>query len=272
MPIAPPNEADAESTSSRRSVFGRFPRSSVSPPPRPTATAVPTVSKKSVMKRAKMTGISDTVSASARLLGSSPSPIVEKSPEPGASITPSGPSSTPKISPAAVAATTPRITAPLTRRATSTPATPMPNSAISGGPVSRSPRPMPVAGLLTTMPPSRRPTSVMKRPMPAPIESFNGSGTARMIAPRSPAITSTSAIRPSITITDIATGHSIPRPSTMSNATTALMPSPGASANGRFVNSPMASVVTAAAIAVATATAANGMLAADRIAGLTNRM
>ena len=75
-----------------------------------------------------------------------------------------------------------------------------------------------------------------------------------------------------MTMIDIATGHSSPRPSTMSNATTALMPSPGASANGRFVNSPIASVATHDAIAVATATAVNGMSAADRIAGLTNRM
>ena len=164
------------------------------------------------------------------------------------------------------------ITAPRTSRATSTAATAMPPSVISAGPLVRSPRPMPVAGLLTTMPPSRSPTSVMNRPMPTPIDSFSDIGTARMIAPRSPAITSTSAIRPSMTMIAIATGHSIPRPRMMSNATTALMPRPGASANGRLVNRPIASVATAAAIAVATATAPNGIPPADRIAGLTNRM
>ena len=42
------------------------------PPPRPTATAVPIVSKKSVMKSAKITGISATVSASPRLDGIQP--------------------------------------------------------------------------------------------------------------------------------------------------------------------------------------------------------
>jgi hypothetical protein len=57
-----------------------------------------------------------------------------------------------------------------------------------------------------------------------------------------------------------------------SNATTALMPSPGASANGRLANRPIAMVAMAAAIAVAVATASNGRPAADRIAGLTNRM
>ena len=147
------------------------------------------------------------------------------------------------------------ITAPLTPRVISTAPTPIPASAISAGPLVSSPSPMPVAGLLTTIPPSRSPTSVMNRPMPTPIESFSASGTARMIAPRRPPSTRISAIRPSMTMIDIATGHGIPRPSTMSNATTALIPSPGASANGRFVNRPIASVATHAAIAVATATA-----------------
>ncbi len=112
----------------------------------------------------------------------------------------------------------------------------------------------------------------MKSPMPTPIESFSDSGTASMIAVRRPASTSTIAITPSITTIAIPTCHGRPRPSTMSNATTALIPSPGASANGRLVESAIAAVATAAATAVATATASNGMPAADRIAGLTNRM
>ena len=58
----------------------------------------------------------------------------------------------------------------------------------------------------------------------------------------------------------------------MSKATIALMPRPGASANGRLVASAIAAVAIAAASAVATATASNGSPAADRIAGLTNRM
>jgi hypothetical protein len=131
---------------------------------------------------------------------------------------------------------------------------------------------MPVAGLLTTTPPSRRPTSVMKSPMPTPIDSFKESGTASMMAVRRPARTSTTAISPSMTTTAIPTCQGSPRPSTMSNATTALIPSPGASANGRLVASAIAAVHTAAAIAVATATASNGTPAADRMAGLTKRM
>ena len=131
---------------------------------------------------------------------------------------------------------------------------------------------MPVAGLLTTTPPSRRPTSVMNRPMPTPIESFSAIGTACMIAVRNPATTRITATTPSITTHAMPTCHGRPRPRTMSNATTALIPSPGASANGRLVASPIASVVIAAASAVQTATASNGTPAADRIAGLTNRM
>ena len=239
---------------------------------RPTATAVPIVSKKSVMKRAKITGISATVSAASRFDGSSASPIVEKLPDSGMSATPSGPSRTPKISPRIVAATTPRITAPRWPRAISTMPMKMPASATSGGPVSRLPRPMPVAGLLTTIPPSRSPTSVMKRPMPTPIESFSGSGTARMTAVRRPASTRMTAITPSTTTIAIPTCQSSPRPRMMSNATTALIPRPGARASGRFAHRPMASVAIAAASAVAVATASNGSPAAERIAGLTKRM
>ena len=58
----------------------------------------------------------------------------------------------------------------------------------------------------------------------------------------------------------------------MSNATMALMPRPGASANGRLVASAIAAVVIAAASAVHTMTASSGTPAADRIAGLTKTM
>src|SRR5215213_3474918 len=81
--MAPPSAAAPESTSSSSRVRGSSPRSFRSPPLRPTATALPIVSKKSAMNSAKMTGISATVSASARADGASASPIVEKSAEPG---------------------------------------------------------------------------------------------------------------------------------------------------------------------------------------------
>jgi hypothetical protein len=52
----------------------------------------------------------------------------------------------------------------------------------------------------------------------------------------------------------------------------ALIPRPGASANGRFVDSAIAAVVIAAASAVQTMTASSGTPAADRIAGFTKTM
>jgi hypothetical protein len=69
-----------------------------------------------------------------------------------------------------------------------------------------------------------------------------------------------------------ADGGPTSRPMMMSNATIALMPRPEASANGTFAYRPIAIDATAAASAVATATASNGTPAAERIAGLTNRM
>ena len=129
--------------------------------------------------------------------------------------------------------------APRTSRAASASATKMPASAIIGGPAVRSPRPIPVAGLFTTIPPSRSPTSVMKSPIPTPIESFIGSGTARTTASRSPARTSTTAISPSITTQAIATCHVTSWASTMSKATIALIPRPEASAIGTFAKTPM---------------------------------
>ena len=130
--------------------------------------------------------------------------------------------------------------APRTPRAVSTIITSRPPSATSGAPPVSTPRLIPVASLLTVMPASRKPTSAMNRPMPTPIESLISCGTARMIASRRPASTSTTAIRPSITTHAIATGHGSFRPRIRSKATTAFSPSPEASANGRFVSRPIA--------------------------------
>ena len=78
-PIAPPPAAAAESTSSSCFSRGGWPFSSSMPPALDTATAVPIVSKKSLTNSTKITGTSAHVMASARLLGASASPIVEKS-------------------------------------------------------------------------------------------------------------------------------------------------------------------------------------------------
>src|SRR3954468_5800020 len=272
VPIAPPSAAAAESTSSTRRRPGSRPARSTNPPAVPTAIAVPTVSKKSVMNSAKIVGTSASVSASPRFDGFNASPIVAKPADPGHSAILSGGSSTPKISPSAIDTAIPAGRAARTPRATSAAAAAMPARAMSGGPALRSPSAIPVAGSLTTMPPWRSPTSVMNRPIPTPMESFSESGTAWTTASRRPAMTSTSASTPSRTMHAMATGQGYPCASTMSKATTALIPSPGASANGTFANSPIATLVIAAASAVATATPASGTFAADRIAGLTKRM
>ena len=135
-----------------------------------------------------------------------------------------------------------------------------------------SPNPMPVAGSLTTMPPSRSPMSVMKRPMPTPIASFIEVGTALTTASRRPVSTSANAITPSITTQAMPTCQVSPRPMMMSKATTALRPRPVASASGKFASTPISAVKIAAASAVATATESNGSPAAERIAGLTKTM
>jgi len=271
-PIAPPSDAEAESTSSRRRSCGGSPSSSLRPPAVLTATAVPIVSKKSDMNSAKMSGTSDHVSASTRLSGFSASPIVSKPASPGQRATPSGPSSTPKIRPSAVVVSTPTMTAPRNPRAVSATPTKIPASAISAGPEVRLPSAMPVAGSLTTIPPSRSPTNAMKMPMPTPMDSFSELGTARTTASRRPASTSTTAIRPSITTQAMPTAQPTCWPMMMSKATSALRPRPDASASGMFATSPMTIVATPAASAVATATPVNGTPACDRIAGLTNTM
>jgi hypothetical protein len=56
----PPVEAAAESTSSTLRIPGSSPRSSSRSPLPPTATTVPSVSKKSLMNSAKIVGISAT--------------------------------------------------------------------------------------------------------------------------------------------------------------------------------------------------------------------
>src|SRR5919199_2086013 len=179
VPIAPPTAAAAESTSSSRLSPGSRPALSTSPPAVPTAIAVPTVSKKSVMNSAKIVGTSASVSAPSNDDGLSASPIVSKPLDPGHSATLLGASSTPNTRPSTTETTIPMSRAPRIPRTTIAAATRMPASAMSGGPALRAPSAMPVAGSLMTMPPWRSPTSVMKRPMPTPIDSFSEAGTAR---------------------------------------------------------------------------------------------
>src|SRR3954468_2669656 len=146
VPIAPPTAAAAESTSSTRFRPGSRPARSTSPPAVPTAIAVPTVSKKSVMKSAKIVGTSARVSAPLKDDGFNASPIVEKPADPGHSAILLGASSTPKIRPSTTETTIPTRSAPRTPRTIIAAATRIPASAISGGPALRSPSAIPVAG------------------------------------------------------------------------------------------------------------------------------
>ena len=84
VPIAPPTAA-ARGVDEQHVADARQPplRRRPARPRVPTATAVPIVSKKSVMNSAKIVGISASGSASPRFDGSSASPIVEKSCRPG---------------------------------------------------------------------------------------------------------------------------------------------------------------------------------------------
>ena len=150
---------------------------------------------------------------------------------PGASTTPSEPSSTPKISPSTVAPP-PRGSPRRARGATNTAAR-MPASGSAAGPPpdprGRSPSPD-----------CRRRSALAQADQRheqadahADRELQRHRHGAR-IALRSPAMTSTTAIRPSMTMIAIADRPLIPRPSTMPNATTALIPRPGASAEGQL--------------------------------------
>src|SRR4051812_20400309 len=196
VPIAPPTAAAAESTSSTRFRPGSRPARSTSPPAVPTAIAVPTVSKKSVMKSAKIVGTSASVSAPSNDDGFRASPIVSNPAEPGHSAILLGASRTPNTRPSATDVTMPISRAPRTPRTTIAAATRIPAIAISGGPAVRSPSAIPVAGSLTTMPPWRSPTGEVNRPMATPYGSCREHGTAVMHPRRGTAVTSTNANGP----------------------------------------------------------------------------
>ena len=172
--------------------------------------------------------------------------------------------------------------APRMPRARSTPATARPTTNTSVCQLTRSPvmidtRESPLDAD-RTMPASCRPMIAMNAPMPAPIPRRRPSGNACMIFSRRPTITRIAIIRPSTTITPIASSHERPRAPTRPNATKALMPRPAARANGTFAKMPIAMVATAAASAVTVSSAGTCSctpvlsLSAPRTDGFTNRM
>ena len=94
--------------------------------------------------------------------------------------------------------------------------------------------------------------------MPTPIAVLSWVGTERNTAVRRPVSTSTAMITPSITTRPMASAQVIR--GAISYATSALTPSPAASASGNRPTTPIRIVITPATSAVAAASAANGKL------------
>jgi len=84
----------------------------------------------------------------------------------------------------------------------------------------------------TTSPPLASPMSARNRPIPAPMARCSDLGMASRIASRTPMRTRMVMARPSATMTPIASGAVSPWIATRLPATAALMPIPGATANG----------------------------------------
>jgi len=132
------------------------------------------------------------------------------------------------------------------------------------------------SGIRLTNPASTKPMKAMNSPMPTLIACLSGCGMARMTASRSPVTTRTQISSPSRTTSPIASSQLIS--GAIWKATTALSPSPAASASGRLPPTPMMTVITAAtrAVAVVSWTASrwcpNLSLALPRMIGFRTRM
>ncbi len=139
-----------------------------------------------------------------------------------------------------VVATSPMSSPPLTLRATRTPMVSSPTTNTSvGTEVIDPPSPSWTGGppgVRVTNPASTNPMNAMNRPMPTVIAALSWRGTALKIADRAPVTASSTMSRPLTSTSPIASGH-VTSPMT-ATARNELMPSPAASANGRFATSP----------------------------------
>ena len=201
------------------------------------------MSKKSVMKSAKMTGISASVSASARLLGASASPIVEKSPESGIVDD--------AVGPVEHAEDRGRATvrgrdageqrAAHARAPTSTIATRMPSRARSAA-ARRQVAQADAGGRVVDDDAALAQPDERDEEADADADrELHRRAARRARPPRAgrPARARTRSA-PSITTQAMPTCQGSSRPMMMSKATTALRPRPEASANGKFASRPMA--------------------------------
>ncbi len=233
MPAAPPAIAATLSTSRTRPIPGTEPSSFARPASAATPVTVPIVSKKSVSMIAKI--VRSAVSRPRlNTLPRSNFPRVLKVLLVGVMTKSVGTLATPVTNASTVVARMLMIRAPRifsTQRAIvrarpaqkTNCAGSVGNTGATGG--------TPPCGE-TMAPPFTNPMNRMKRPMPTPIARLRASGTAFMIASRRPISTRTVTAMPSRTITPMAPGRVRPLPRTRVKATTALIPSPAASASG----------------------------------------
>ena len=127
----------------------------------------------------------------------------------------------------------PSSNAPLIRLATRAAVTTNPMAKINKGHVRK-------FGAMVTMTPwpcfatpaFTKPMNAMNSPIPIPIDRLRSIGMAFSTASRKPVRTSTEMIRPSVTITPMASGQVRCAARTSVNATNAFSPRPAANANG----------------------------------------
>lgn len=108
------------------------------------------------------------------------------------------------------------------------------------------------SGSRRTNPASTSPMKALNAPIPAAMAVLSGPGIAANTAVRNPVRASSTMITPLTTTSPIASGQLTC--GAMVTATSVLMPSPVAMANGKFAISPNSSVMTPATSAVTAAT------------------
>ena len=211
-PMKPPTTAAAESTVKILPISFTLPSSSTNLPASATATAVPIVSKKSLIssEKAKSSSAGCKNTWSMAML-----PVegtvwkgaakVEKSKPKLQSV---GSGVTPRGMPTMVATMMEMSRAPRTFMAVRITATAMASSETMTAGEVKSPAAMSVDSLSTMTPPPFMPTKAMNRPMPMPMEWRKVTGMARMMASRSPQTTRAKMTTPSIKTTAMATRQS----------------------------------------------------------------
>ena len=277
-PMKPPTAAAAESTIRMGWMSSTSPFSSTKSPSLPTATTVPMVSKKSLIRSentnsSKAGSMKTSTMAITPVLGSAwkgaakPVKSRPKFHSEGMGVTPRG-------MPTMTHTMMEMMRAPFTFRAVRMMATNMEMiETMQAGDV-KSPAPTRLSGFWMIMPPPLRPMKPIKRPMPMPMARRRSTGMASITALRSPQITKIRMTTPSKKTTAMATRQSTLSPLAPHRvkATMALMPMPEARARGLLATRPMMAVISAAPKHVAVRAALYGTPAAERNCGFTAMM